>query len=114
MINNQVENLNAIKSVCGYLPFAVDSDKPMFTMEQLKEIDACSNVRDVFRQLRLHLRWDDHLILTAILDRLGHKECEELLHKFESKIYCQMKLQEIYEENKLMLYHPKTRRFAAS
>ena len=104
MISNTVENLNAIKSVCGYLPIAVDSDKPMFTMEQLKEIDACSNVRDIFRQLRFHLRWDDHLILTAILDRLGHKECEELLRKFESKIYCQMKLQEIYEENKSLKY----------
>jgi len=46
------------------------------------------------------LRWDDHFILTAILHRLGSEECEELLGKFESKIDCQMKLQEIFEECK--------------
>jgi len=100
MKNNEIDNLNAIKSVCGYLPISPDSDKKMFTNEQLKDIDACSNIRDIFRKLRDHLRWDDYLILTAILDRLDSEECEELLGKFESKINCQMKLQEIFDECK--------------
>ena len=100
MTGNEVETLNAIKSVCGYLPISDNSDKLMFTMEQLQKIDACTNVRDIFREFRFHLRWDDHLILTAIIERLDSEECEELLGKFESKIDCQMKLEQIFEEYK--------------
>ena len=100
MTSNETENLDAIKSVCGYLHISDNSDKLMFTKEQLREIDACSNVRDIFRQFRFHLRWDDHLILIAIIDRLDSEECEELLGKFQSKIDCQMRLEEIFEECK--------------
>ena len=96
---NERQNLDTIKSICGYLPVSSSSDK-MFSTEQLKEIDACSSIRDSFRQLRFHLRWDDHLILTAILDRLDSEECEELLGKYESKIDCQIKLEQIYKEYK--------------
>jgi len=98
MKSNEAHNLDAIKSICGYLPISSDSSKLMFSAEQLKEIDACSSIREIFRQLRFHLRWDDHLILTAILDRLDSEECEELLGKYESKIDCQMKLEQIYKE----------------
>ena len=72
----------------------------MFSSEQLEEIDACNNIQAIFRQLRLHLRWDDHLILAAILNRLDSEECEELLGKFQSNIDCQMKLKQIFEEYK--------------
>ena len=85
MTSNEVEverNLNAIKSVCGYLPISKHSDALMFTAEQLEEIDACNKIREIFRKLRFHLRWDDHLILTAIIQRLDSEECEELLGKF--------------------------------
>ena len=98
--NNEVENLKAIKSICGYLPISNNSNKPMFTGEQLEVIDACDNIRAIFRELRFHLRWDDHLILAAILNRLDSEECEELLGKFQSKIDCQMKLEQIFEECK--------------
>ena len=95
--SNEVENLDAIKSICAFLPISNNSEKPMFTAEQLKEIDACSHVREIFRQLQQYLRWDDHLILTAILDRLDSEECEELLGKFECKIDSQMKLEQIFK-----------------
>ena len=100
MTSNEVENLNAIKSICGYLPISNNSDTLMFTAEQLEEIDACNKIREIFRKLRFHLRWDDHLILTAIIERLESEECEELLGKFESKIDCQMRLEQIFEECK--------------
>ena len=101
MTSNEVENLNAIKSICGYLPISNSSPgKLMFTAEQLEEIDACSKIREIFRKIRFHLRWDDHLILTAIIERLGSEECKELLEMFESKIYCQIKLEQMFEEYK--------------
>ena len=98
--SDELENLKAIKSICRYLPISVNSDKLMFTDEQLEEIDACNKIRDIFGQLRYHLRWDDHLILAAILNRLDSEECEELLGKFQSKIDSQMKLKQIFEECK--------------
>jgi len=64
--SNKSHNLDIIKSICGYLPISKGTDK-MFSAEQLKEIDACSSIRESFRQLRYYWRWDDHLILTAIL-----------------------------------------------
>ena len=100
MTSNEVANLKAIKSICGYLPISNNSDTLMFTAEQLEEIDACSKIGEIFRKLRFHLRWDDHLILTAIIERLDSEECEELLGKFESKIDCQMKLEQIFEKCK--------------
>ena len=100
MKSNEKENLKAIKSICGFLPISNNSDKLMFTAEQLEEIDACSKIGEMFRKLRFHLRWDDHLILTAIIERLDSEECEELLGKFESKIDYQMKLEQIFEECK--------------
>ena len=108
MTKNMVENLNGIKNICCSLPISDSSDKPMFTIEQQKKINACSTVQDVFSKLQYHLRWDDHLILAAILDRLNSEECEELLAKFQSKIDCQMKLEQIFEEcKKQMLEVPK-------
>jgi len=100
MNSNEQENLNAIKSICRFLPISENSDKLMFTTEQLKDINGCSKIKEIFGQIRFYLRWDDHLILTAIIDTLESEECEELLGKFESKIDCQMKLQEIFEECK--------------
>ena len=98
MKTNEASNVDAIKSICGYLPISSSSSKPMFTAEQLKEIDACNSVREIFRQLRFHLRWDDHFILKAILDRLDSEECEEILEKYKSKIDSQMKLEQIYKQ----------------
>ena len=98
MKTNEESNVDAIKSICGYLPISSSSSKLMFTNEQLKEIDACSSIREILRQLRFHLRWDDHLILKAILDRLDSKECEEILEKYKSKIDSQMKLEQICKQ----------------
>ena len=98
--SNEVENLKAIKSICGYLPISHNSNELMFTDEHQKKINACNNIPEIFRQLRFYLRWDDHPILSAILNRLDYEECEELLGKFQSKINCQIKLEQIFEECK--------------
>ena len=97
---DEVNNLNAIKSVCIFLPISTNSNALMFSEQQLKEIQACDSLRDTFIKLRFHLRWDDHLLLNTILDRLDSKACEELLGKYQSRINCQMRLEEIFNEFK--------------
>lgn len=72
----------------------------MFSEEELKELRACNYIRDIFIKLRTCWRWDDHLLLTTIFDRLDSEVCEELLARYQSKIDHQMKLEEIYNECK--------------
>ena len=48
---NEADNLNAIKSICGYLPISDKSGKPMFTAEQLKENDDGNKIQDIFRKI---------------------------------------------------------------
>ena len=90
----------AIKSVCGYIAISTDPSIPMFSEEELDKIQACGGIQNIFIKLRTHWRWDDYHLLTAILDRLDSEACEELLAKYQSKIDCQMKLVEIYNECK--------------
>ena len=97
---DEVQNLKAIKSVCGFVPISTNFNIPMFSEEQLKEIQACDSIRDIFIKVRTHWRWDDHLLLNAILDRLDLEDCEELLGRYQSKIDCQMRLEEIFIERK--------------
>ena len=63
-----------------------NSNKLMFTAEQLKEIDACSHIQEIFRQPHLYLGWDHRPTLTAILDKLDSVECEELFGNFKAKL----------------------------
>ena len=100
MEKDEAENLSAIKSVCHYVTRSSDSDEPMFNEEQLQEIQACANLQIILLKLRKHWRWDDHLLLTTILYRLDSEACEELLGRYQSKIDCQMRLEEIFNECK--------------
>ena len=97
---DEAENLSAIKSVCRYVTRSSDSGEPMFSEEQLREIRACANLQNILLKLRQHWRWDDHLLLTTILYRLDSEACEELLGRYQSKIDCQMRLEEIFNECK--------------
>lgn len=105
-----IEDNNIKSIICSYLPISEESKQPMFTLEQLEVIDACSSIRGTFRQLRIYLRWDDHLILNAVIHRLDSESCEGLFTQFGSKIDGQMKLEQIFEnckKQKLIIEVPK-------
>jgi len=98
---NESENLEIIKDICSYLPTKDNPDVLLFNEEELKAIIACNQIRVLFRQhLRGCWRWDEFSILKAIIQHLDSDICEKLLSQYELKFYCQMKLEEIYEQCK--------------
>lgn len=99
---NETENLELIKVVCSYLTVKGDPAALLFNEEQQEAIDACSNIRTIFKKnLRHCLRWDDHSLLTQIAQSLDSADhCVELIEQYEKKIYSKMRLQEIHNSCK--------------
>ena len=98
---NEVENLDLIKIVCSYLTVKDDPSALLFSEEQREEIDACDNIRVLFKKnLRHCLRCDDFPLLKRIVESLDSPHCIKLIDQFEKKMYSKMKLKEIHEHYK--------------
>lgn len=98
---NEVENLDLIKVVCSYLTVKGDPSALLFNEEQQEAIDACGNIRTLFKKnLRHCLRWDDFSLLKTIVESLDLPHCVKLIDQFEKKLYSKMKLKEIHEQCK--------------
>ena len=96
LTKNETENLESIKVMCSC--FMIKDDL-FFNEDQQEAIDTCSNIRTMFtKNLRHCWRWDDISFLKKIIESLdSSNHCEELLDRYEEKIYNQMKLRDIYE-----------------
>ena len=96
LTKNEAENLESIKVMCSC--FMIKGDL-FFDEEQQEAINACSNIRILLTtKLRHCWRWDDFSFLKKIVQSLDSAEhCEQLLDKYEKKIFIQMKLQHIHE-----------------
>ena len=96
---NEPENLELIKDVCSYLTVKGDPNALLFNEDQQEAINACGNIRTLFRKnLRHCWRWDDFSILSKIVQSLDSTDhCMQLIHQYEKKIYSEMKLKDIYE-----------------
>ena len=99
---NEGENLEQIKDVCSCLTINDDSSALLFNEDQQEEINACGNIRTLFRKnLRPCWRWDDFAILKKLVQSLDSTDhCVELIHQYEMKIYSEIKLQDIHEHCK--------------
>ena len=99
---NEPENLELMKDVCSYLTVKDDSSALLFNEDQQKEINACGNIRTLFREnLRHCWRYDDFSTLTIIIQSLDSSDhCMQLIHQYEKKIYSKMKLKDIHEHCK--------------
>ena len=96
---NEPENLELIKDVCSYLTFKGDPSALLFNEDQQKAINACGNIRTLFREnLRHCWRWDDFSTLTTIVQSLDSPDhCMQLIHKYKGRLYSKMKLKDIHE-----------------
>ena len=101
LCKNEVENLDLIKVVCSYLTVKDDPSALLFNEEQREEIDACDNIRILFKKnLRHCIRCDDFSLLKTIVESLDSPHCIKLIDQFEKKLYSKMKLKEIHEHCK--------------
>ena len=85
--------------MCSYITINDDSNALLFNEDQQEEINACGNIRTLFRKnLRHCWRYDDFAILTKLVQLLDSTDhCVQLIHQYEKKIYSEMKLQDIHE-----------------
>ena len=96
---NEVENLEIIKSVCSQLTVRDNPHVLLFNEDQQEDINACNNLHNMFnKNLRRCWRWDDFYLLKLLLQSLECSDhCEVMLAQYEEKLDSQMKLQQIYE-----------------
>ena len=89
--------------MCSYLTVKGDPSALLFNEDQQKAINACGNIRTLFREnLRHCWRWDDFSTLTTIVQSLDPPDhCMQLIHQYEKKLYSKMKLKDIHEYCKL-------------
>ena len=95
---NESENLEIIKDLCPYLTAKDDEKVFLFSEEQLRAIDHCSDLRKMFRvNLRGCWRWDDFSFLHRIVQYVNSSVCKALLDKYQQNLNYKMRLQEICE-----------------
>ena len=96
---NEADNLELVKVMCSCLTAEEDPSALLFSEEQQKAINACSNIRTLFTMnLRYCWRWDDFSFLKKIIQSLDSSDhCEQLLDQYEEKLCIQMTLQDVYE-----------------
>ena len=105
---DEVENLETIKDICSFLTVKDDPDTLLFSEEQQKAINACSQIRNLFRMhLRGCWRWDDFSLLKVIIQYIDCDKCKEMLDQYELKLCYEMKLKEIYKQCKEKLEFPR-------
>ena len=99
---NEAKNLITIKCICSTLTIKDKSKALYFTAEQLKAINAYSDIAALFlQQFRYVWRWDDCTFLTTIVSKL--KEGTNYMEKiqiYKNKICTEIKLCHIYEQCK--------------
>ena len=95
---NESENLEIIKHLCRYLTARDDEKALLFSEEQLRAIDHCSDLRRMFKEnLRGCWRWDDFTLLYKIVQYVNSSVCKALLNKYQQNLNYKMRLKEICE-----------------
>ena len=62
------------------------SNVPLFSQERRTEINKCRDFRQLFEIMNHHLSWDEHSILSQIIDECGSDEAEEEFDKYKKKM----------------------------
>ena len=95
---NEDESLEVIKDLCPYLTARDDKEVLLFSSDELRAIDGCSDIRRMFKEnLRECWRWDDFSLLTKIVHYINSSVCKSLLNKYQQNLNYKMKLKEICE-----------------
>ena len=84
---NKEDNLEACKEFCIYFKVSDNANaSSLFSAEKRAEINNCSDFRKLFEILNQHLNWDEHSILTKIIDICDSEEAEQEFDKYKKKM----------------------------
>ena len=90
---NQQNNLEVCKEYCLLLRVSDSSNDLLFKAENIAKIKECSDFKQLFEIVSLHMRWDEHCILTQIVSKCKSEEGQEEIEKFEKKVALYQALQ---------------------
>ena len=83
---NHQENLEACKEYCALFRIADSSNKFLFSAEDISKIKECNNFITLFKIVSLYMSWDEHSILSQIVDQCNSIEGQQEIEKFEKKL----------------------------
>ena len=97
---NQQDNLEICKEYCSLLRVSDSSNDLLFKAENIAKIKECSDFKQLFEIASLHMRWDEHCILTQIVNQCKSEEGQKEIEKFEKKVALYQALQIISSVSK--------------
>ena len=83
---NSKNNLENCKEYCIYLKASDNAKAPLFTQEKRSEINNCRDFREFFEIVSQHLSWDEHSILTEIINECDSDEAKEEISEYKKKM----------------------------
>ena len=89
----QHNNLERCKDYCLLLRISDSSSESLFSAEKTAKIKDCSNFKQLFEVVSFHMSWDEHSILTQIIDQCNSVEGQQEIVKFEKKMALSQGLQ---------------------
>ena len=96
---NGQKNLEKCKDFCRLLRISDSPNQPLFA-EKIRE---CCNFKQLFEIIRMHMSWDEHSILTQIVNNCNSVEGQEEIENFEKKMALYQGLQIISSTSKQSL-----------
>ena len=97
---NQQDNLEICKEYCSLLRVSNNSNNLLFKAENIAKIKECSDFKQLFEIVSLHMKWDEHCILTQIVNQCKSEEGQKEIEKFEKKVALYQALQIISSVSK--------------
>ena len=83
---DQEDNLKACKQYCRFLKASDSSGVSLFSEETKSKIDDCRNFEQLFEIVNQHLSWDEHSILSEIIDEWGSDEAVQEFSQYKRKM----------------------------
>ena len=93
--SNRINNLEKCKRICCLLKVSDNTDTLQKIMKKSIKLNFCS----VFDTINQHLNWNEHFILTEIIDECDSDEAEKQFQKYKNKMAVSTALQIISSKN---------------
>ena len=83
---NLKRNLQRCKRFCVCLKTSNNTNSLLYNETNCSKINESKNFSDLFDIIKQHISWDEHFILTEIIDVCGSAEAEQEFNKYKRKM----------------------------
>ena len=83
---NEQNNLKICKEYCTQLRISDSSDQSLLNAEEITKINKCHDIKQLFVIITVHVSWDEHSILTQIVNLCNSVEGQQEIEKFDKKV----------------------------